>query len=244
MSGNAKSGKKPALPPQPEREEGVKAVRPWDASTIIIWRKQGRRIEVLMGERHRAHKFLPHRYVFPGGRVDPSDGRVRSGSDMVPAVASQLSRTSRNGRARSIAIAAIRETFEETGLIIGADDPLPHRPPPNGWETFFGEGYAPALDRLDYIARAITPVFRPMRFDARFFMVEAGDVVGDLQGSGELENLDWIPIKDTQDFELAMVTRNVLSYAESLILEPPRQSASRKIPYFKHFRGGHLKIMQ
>ena len=75
-------------------------------------------------------------------------------------------------------------------------------------------------------------------------MVEACGVVGTLRGSGELENLTWIPIKDTQDFELAMVTRNILSYAESLIVEPPHQSASRKIPYFKHFRGGHLKIMQ
>ncbi|MAI49889.1 MAG: NUDIX hydrolase [Rhodospirillaceae bacterium] len=238
------SGEKAPLPPQPEREVGAKAVRPSDAATIIIWRKQRHDFEVLMGERHRAHRFLPHRYVFPGGRVDPTDSRIRAGSEMEPAVAAQLSRTTRKGRARSIAIAAIRETFEETGLIIGADDPLPHRPPPEGWEVFFGEGCAPALNRLEYIARAITPVFRPIRFDARFFMVEAGGVVGDLQGSGELENLEWIPIKDTLAFELAMVTRNVLAYAESLIVEPRRQSASRKIPYFKHFRGGHLKIMQ
>ena len=233
-----------ALPPQPVREEGTKAIRPWDAATIIIWRKRGRRIEVLMGERHRAHKFLPHRYVFPGGRVDSGDARVRAGSEMAPAVAAQLARTTRNGRARSIAIAAIRETFEETGLIIGADDPLPHRPPPSGWDRFFEAGFAPGLDRLDYIARAITPVFRPMRFDARFFMVEAGGVVGDLQGSGELENLDWIPIKETQNFELALVTQNILKYAEDLIKNPPRQSASRQIPFFKHYGGGHHLIMQ
>ena len=69
------------------------------------------------------------------------------------------------------------------------------------------------------------------------------DVVGDLQGSGELENLEWIPIKDTQNFELAMVTRNILNYAEGLIKEPPRQSASRKIPFFKHYGGGHHLIM-
>jgi len=235
---------KKALPPQPVREEGTKAVRPRDAATIIIWRKRGRRIEVLMGERHRAHKFLPHRYVFPGGRVDAGDARVRAGSEMAPAVAAQLARTTRNGRARSIAIAAIRETFEETGLIIGTDDPLPHRPPPLGWDRFFGAGFAPALNRLDYIARAITPVFRPMRFDARFFMVEAGGIGGDLQGSGELENLDWIPIKETQNFELAMVTQNILSYAEDLIKNPPRQSASRQIPFFKHYGGGHHLIMQ
>ena len=236
---------RPTPPPQPVREEGAKAVRPSDAATIIIWRKQRRRIEVLMGERHRAHKFLPHRYVFPGGRVDGSDARIRSANEMHPAVAAQLARTTPKGRGRSIAVAAIRETFEETGLIIGEPDPLPHRPPPMGWDRFFGTGYAPALVRLEYIARAITPVFRPLRFDARFFMVEADGVVGDLQGSGELENLDWIPIRDTREFELANVTRNVLAYAEKLIDEPPRQSVSRKIPYFKHLRGGeHMLVMQ
>ena len=240
-----KRADRPPPPPQPEREKGAKAVRPWDAATIIIWRKQRGRIEVLMGERHRAHKFLPHRYVFPGGRVDGNDARIRSASEMHPAVAAQLGRTSARGRGRSIAIAAIRETFEETGLIIGDRDPLPHRPPPRNWDRFFDAGYAPALHRLEYIARAVTPVFRPMRFDARFFMVKGEGIIGDLQGSGELENLDWIPIRETRDFELAAVTRNVLKYAESLIQDPPRQSASRKIPYFKHRRDGeHLKVMQ
>ena len=75
--------------------------------------------------------------------------------------------------------------------------------------------------------------------------MESKGVVGDLQGSGELENLDWIPIRETHDFELANVTRNVLSYAEKLIEEPPRQSKSRKIPYFKHLQGGrHTLILQ
>jgi len=237
------SDNRPIPPQQPVRKEGEKAVRPKDAATIIIWRKQQRWVEVLMGERHRAHKFLPHRYVFPGGRVDPQDARIRAASEMSPAVNAQLSRTTRKGRARSIAIAAIRETFEETGLIIGAEDPRPHRPPPGGWERFFDAGFAPALDRLEYIARAVTPVFRPIRFDARFFMVHANEVVGDLQGSGELQNLDWIPIRETQEFELANVTRNILSYAEKLITKPPRQSASRRIPYFKHLAGGRHQLM-
>jgi 8-oxo-dGTP pyrophosphatase MutT (NUDIX family) len=197
-----------------------------------------------MGKRHRAHKFLPQRYVFPGGRVDPEDARVRSGSEMTEAVSEQLSRTTRKGRARSIAIAAIRETFEETGLVIGDADPLPHRPPPKGWEKFFEKGYAPALGRLFYVARAITPVFRPMRFDARFFMVEAGGAVGELKGSGELEYLEWIPIRETLNFEIPAVTQNVLKYAEELMKDPPEQVGGRKIPFFKHYRGGHHLIMQ
>lgn len=235
----------PALPPQPVRVEGTRAVRPRDAATIIIWRRKRGRVRVLMGERHRAHTFLPHRYVFPGGRVEGQDARVRSAGEMQPAVAAQLSRTTPKGRARSIAVAAIRETFEETGLIIGNADPSPHRSVPGGWEHFFGKGYAPALDRLEYIARAVTPVFRPIRFDARFFLVKYEGVIGDLNGSGELENLDWIPIRETQSFELANVTRNVLSYAEKLIENPVRQSKTRRIPLFKHLKDGrHALIMQ
>ena len=230
---------------QPIREKGTGAVRPHDAATIILWRKTSRHAEVLMGERSREHKFLPHRYVFPGGRVDTNDNRVRTATELSVAVSAQLGRTTRRGRAKSIAIAAIRETFEETGLIIGGRDPFPHRPSPRGWERFFLAGFAPALDRLEYIARAITPVFRPIRFDARFFMVHADHVSGDLRGSGELENLDWIPIHKTKAFELAIVTRNVLSYAEGIIAAPISQSPGRKIPYFKHLTGGrHQKIMQ
>ena len=231
--------------PQPIRDLDTKAVRPVDAATVIIWREQRRRIEILMGERHHEHKFLPCRYVFPGGRVDGEDARVRSASEVNPAVAAQLLRTSTKGRGRSIAVAAIRETFEETGLIIGKTDPLPHRPAPKGWERFFGAGYAPSLNCLEYIARAVTPVFRPIRFDTRFFLVQAESAVGNLEGSGELKNLDWIPIDRTPEFELANVTRNVLAYAEKLIISPIAQSESRKIPNFRHLRGGeHVVIME
>ena len=237
--------KKKSPPPMPVREPGTYAPRPKDAATIIIWRKRGRAFEVLMGERHRAHKFMPERYVFPGGRVDASDARIRSASDMSHATAAQLARTTQRGRGRSIAIAAIRETFEETGLIIGGTDPLPHRPAPPGWELFFGEGFAPALDRLYYVARAITPHFRPVRFDARFFMVEAKDTIGTLQGSGELEKLEWIPIRETHGFELANVTRRALEYAEEMLRLPQGDSPLRKVPYFRHVKGGtHERVFQ
>ena len=233
------------VPPQPERDKGTKAVRPLDAATVIIWRKQRQRIEILMGQRHHAHKFLPHRYVFPGGRVEGRDARVRSSNEVHPAVAGQLSRTTSKGRGRSIVVAAIRETFEETGLIIGKPDPLPDWPVPKGWEHFFGAGYAPSLNCLEYIARAVTPVFRPIRFDTRFFLLQAENAVGNLEGSGELKNLDWIPIDRTPEFELANVTRNVLAYAEKLIISPIAQSESRKIPNFRHLRGGeHVVIME
>ena len=230
-------------PPLPVREAGTTAPRPKDAATVIVWRRRRGRIEVLMGERHRAHSFMPQRYVFPGGRVDPGDARVRSASDMTSTVAAQLARTTRPGRGRSIVTAAVRETFEETGLLIGASDPAPGRPVPRGWERFFETGLAPALDRLVYVARAITPPFRPQRFDARFFMIEADKTQGRLQGSGELEKLDWVPLGGAGGMELAAVTRRVLEYVDELL--SGRHVPDGRIPMFRYVPNGrHLCILQ
>ena len=57
-----------AVPEQPVKAPGTRAVRPKDAATLIIYRQRRGAVEVLMGQRHRKHKFLPERYVFPGGR--------------------------------------------------------------------------------------------------------------------------------------------------------------------------------
>ena len=230
-------------PPLPVREAGTTAPRPKDAATVIVWRRRRGRIEVLMGERHRAHSFMPQRYVFPGGRVDAGDARVRRASDMTSTVAAQLARTTRPGRGRSIVTAAVRETFEETGLLIGASDPTPQKPVPQGWERFFETGLAPALDRLVYVARAITPPFRPQRFDARFFMIEAEETQGRLQGSGELEKLDWVPLGGSDGMELATVTRRVLEYVDELF--SGAREPDDRIPLFRHMPNGrHLSIPQ
>lgn len=232
-----------ALPPLPVRDPGTQAPRPRDAASVVIWRRWRNTTQVLMGKRHSGHSFMPQRHVFPGGRVDGHDARVRSATEMTPTVAGQLARTTPRGRGRSIAVAAVRETFEETGLVIGAKDPRPHRPPPRGWQPFFATGMAPRLDCLLYIARAITPSFRPVRFDARFFMVNAAHVQGKVRGSGELEDLDWISLGNTGDLELAQVTRAILDYAAELL--SGRAQTAEKIPFFKHVPGDiHTRIYQ
>lgn len=232
-----------ALPPLPVRDPGTRAPRPRDAASVVIWRQWRNTAQVLMGKRHSGHSFMPQRHVFPGGRVDGHDARVRSATEMTPTVAGQLARTTPRGRGRSIAVAAVRETFEETGLVIGAKDPRPHRPPPRGWQPFFATGMAPRLDCLLYIARAVTPSFRPVRFDARFFMVKATHVEGKIRGSGELEDLDWIPLGDADDLELAQVTRAILDYAAELL--SGRARTTEKVPFFRHVPGGtHDRIYQ
>ena len=167
----------PPAPP-PVRAPGEPLVRPRDAATLIVYRESAGVLEVLMGERHARHRFMPNRFVFPGGRIDPRDSRVRCAASLAPGTAAQLERRLSPARARAMAVAAIRETFEETGLIIGGPDPDPRRPPPRGWEGFFGAGFAPALGALSYIARAVTPPIRPVRFNARFFVVAHDRVTG------------------------------------------------------------------
>jgi len=222
-------------PTLPTRPPGTRAVRPKDAATLIIWRPAGDSIEVLMGERHQGTRFMPNRYVFPGGRVDRSDARVRAGTPLQPEVAERLTRAATPARARSLAAAAIRETFEETGLLIGSPDPTPGKPAPKGWETFFATGLAPALDRLDYVGRAVTPPLRPLRFHARFFTIEERYVSGKIAGSGELEKILWVPIAETAKLQLPQITAKVLAQVAARRGAPVRTSF-----VFIHTPNGHV----
>lgn len=230
------------LPALPLKQAGTLAVRPKDAATLIIYRRFGAGIEVLMGERHDRHRFMPRRYVFPGGRVDGSDSRVRLAASLRADVETQLTRKLTPARARATAVAAVRETFEETGLVIGAPDPTPATRVTNSWKEFFAAGLAPALDNLEYVARAVTPPFRPLRFNARFFMVDSRHVIGDLAGSGELLDLRWFAIAEARTLELPGITRRVLVHIEELVADPPPPAPDRPIPYFKHMGDHHLRI--
>jgi len=212
--------KKSTVPPAEVRAPGTKAPRPKDAATVIIYRRRRGRVEVLMGQRHRKHRFLPQRHVFPGGRVDPLDSRVRSATPLADEVAERLMRRASPARARALAAAAVRETFEETGLIIGKPDPEPSRSTPANWRPFFATGMAPSFENLVYIARAVTPAWRPIRFNARFFMLDSCHITGELAGSGELLDLTYVPIAMTGDLELPLITTRVLELVENLARDP------------------------
>ncbi len=227
---------------EPVTKPGTRAVRPKDAATLIITRQRRNRVEVLMGKRHCKHKFLSERYVFPGGRVDPQDSRVRSATPIRADVAELLTRRATPARARGIVAAAIRETFEEAGLIIGKPDPEPNRSAPANWRPFFNTGMAPCFENLTYVARAITPPWRPLRFNARFFMIDHRHVTGDLGGDGELLDLTYVPIKQTGDLELPLITTRVLEMVENLARHPPAPGAMKTVTLFHH-NGDHHDLI-
>ncbi len=191
-------------------------LRPRDAATLIVVDRSAATPRVLMGKRHEGHKFMPGMFVFPGGRAERSDAAIPVASELLPGVETALMARCQRGtaaRARRLALAAIRETFEETGLVIG----LPGSVTASGagpWSEFLSTGYLPDLASIRFLARAITPPGRTKRFDTRFFVVEAeairhktGDVVGP---DSELTELAWLSFAETEKLPLPVITRIIL----------------------------------
>ncbi|QQS10850.1 MAG: NUDIX domain-containing protein [Rhodospirillales bacterium] len=222
------------------------AMKPRDAATLIIVRKPRAADgmpEVLLGCRDAGHAFMPNRYVFPGGRVDKVDARVPVATPLRPEVDERLRRAASAQKARALANAAIRETWEETGLIVG--DRWDGEAPADldeGWHGFFANKFAPALHHLDYIARAVTPPGRPRRFNARFFMTDADVLQGELKDSSELGDIRWVRLDEAQKLPLPTITGIILGEVGRLIKEPPAKDVQRRIPLFKTVHRKHMLL--
>jgi 8-oxo-dGTP pyrophosphatase MutT (NUDIX family) len=229
------------------RAGNAPAIRPRDAATLILLDRSGGSTRVLMGRRHAGHKFMPGKFVFPGGRVEPGDRRMNVAGALDPIVEEKLlARTRRPSAAfaRALALAALRETFEETGLALGvAGYGAPPRPPAGAWARFAAAGIFPALDGLDFVARAITPPGRPRRFDTRFFVADAAliahrapDVV---HSEAELTELVWAPLDEAARLDTPLITRVVL--AEVAAAAKAGAGKHRPRPFYHNQRGRMLR---
>lgn len=201
----------PRFDPPPNQRPGP-AVRPKDAATLILVRRDGPVPRLLMGQRSRGHVFMPDKWVFPGGRVDPADGRAPAATELTEEVERHLAQASVRRRARAFALAAVRETFEETGLVVGRAGALRAAVPP-AWSEYAAHGAAADLSRFEFVARAITPPHRPRRFDARFFYAHAEEVLLDDRphASGdELLHVEWFELDEAEKLDLPSVTRFVI----------------------------------
>ena len=193
-------------------------VRPRDAATLVPWRRAGSGLEVLMGRRARHHRFVPDYYVFPGGRVDRRDYGVAPRSPLRGEVFDRLCRSASPRLAHALAVAAVRETWEETGLLLG---------------SLSGAGLRPDLGPLDYALRAITPSDSPVRYHARFFTVEGSHLAGTPKGNGELVDLAWRPIAECLTLQIVDVTEFFLRRLQ----EGRAPGAAPEVPLFA-FRNG------
>jgi 8-oxo-dGTP pyrophosphatase MutT (NUDIX family) len=199
-------------------------VRPRDAASLIVWRVGPAGPEVLMGRRHARHRFMPDVMVFPGGRVDPDDHRQPAISELQPLTRRMLEWRATPGRARAIGIAAARELFEETGLVLGDRR---------------GEGVAADLGALHYVCRAVTPGGRPIRFNARFLAAPAEAVHGEIAGSGELESLGWYTPEAAHRHHVADITGKVLVEFLDWLEMSPRARSSRSLIVFRGMDNRH-----
>lgn len=208
------------------------ALRPKDAATLILVRRDSSAPRVLMGRRHQNMAFMAGKFVFPGGRVDPGDQRVTVHSDLRPDVLARLTRGASPARARGLALAAIRETFEETGIILGEHSENLPRTKAHAWQRFFAHGLMPRLDRLEFIARAITPPNRTRRFDARFFMADAEAIGRALSGaeSDELLESCWLTFAEARALDLPAITRRMIDEVEARVTRPDEP---RQVPFFR-----------
>ncbi len=216
---------------------GKPSPRPKDAATLILVRRDQTQPRVLMGKRAGTNAFMPDKYVFPGGRVDPHDGRAIAWEELRPEVEAQLRLQSRR-LPRAMALTAIRETFEETGLIVGRSAEMPDACPV-GWEDFHRLDIVPDLVPLTFIGRAVTPPYRPRRFDARFFMAEAEIALIDERppvDGAELSDLQWVTLADAMKLDLPSVTRFMLGEIAERLAKPHED---HRPPYLRWTRTGH-----
>ena len=208
-----------------------------DASTLIVLRDRDTAPAVLMGQRGKGAIFMPGKFVFPGGAVDDVDGTVPL-HPLDEATKARLAEDSTRPP-EALAAAAIRELWEETGLLLG--HPGPWDDPPPGWRGFGASGHIPNGAALSFFFRAVTPPGRPRRFDARFFLADAKALSTDPDNfagaEDELSHLQWIPLTEARRFDLPFITQVVLA---ELIAHIDDGGPIRDVPFFRNDDERHL----
>jgi 8-oxo-dGTP pyrophosphatase MutT (NUDIX family) len=191
------------------------------AATIVILRRTEAGPRLLMGQRGSGAVFMPDKYVFPGGAVDPED-ILRAAEEGVAETDPRLTIETEPGLARALRHAAIRELREETGLSL------------------------PAPDALRFFFRAVTPPGRPRRFDARFFLADAAAIAGspdDFTGAeDELRFLNWVSLEEARALDLPFITEIVLA---EIAAREAEAGGARPVPYFNHTDlGSHFHLLR
>jgi 8-oxo-dGTP pyrophosphatase MutT (NUDIX family) len=207
-----------------ERDQSHPNLKPRDAATLILVDRSGPQPKVLLGKRHAGLKFMAGKFVFPGGRMEPGDRKMPVVSDLDPQAGARLMRGVQRpslDKARGLALAAIRETFEETGLLLGRRVETVPAVPEGPWQAFAAAGVLPDLAGLHFIVRAITPPRRPRRFDARFFAADASMIAHRIDGKvgpdSELVELVWLPITEAKKHDLPTITQVALDELEARV---------------------------
>ncbi len=185
-------------------------IRP--AATTVLLRRTPDGPQVLMGQRGAGAVFMPSKYVFPGGGVDPADHRALAPGLLADTCLARLTQHIPDPAPSpaALATAALRELAEETGLTLAPT----------------------ATPALRFIFRAITPPGRSRRFDARFFLIDAAHIAGDPDdfsaASDELSHLHWIGTNAARALDLPFITEVVLAEIAAITAGHPDEGT----PFF------------
>jgi 8-oxo-dGTP pyrophosphatase MutT (NUDIX family) len=206
-------------------------LRPSDAATLIILRRDGDDTRVLMGKRHsefRLHARQIRLSRRPGrcrrlpaqarGRSRPGGRRQADGADARAALAGAGPRPCHGGGARDLRGSGTDRRHANHG---------PPRTRSNAWRAFLDTGYAPDLRGLRYFARAITPPGRPRRFDTRFFVLDAVHVVNAAAPAKVTEELldpCWLRLDEAAQLELPNITKDILTRLKATLEVEDREA--------------------
>lgn len=173
-----------------------------DAGTVVVLREYDGAMQVFMMRRHHGHAFMAERWVFPGGRIEASD-RAPELAEFVDDFDND------EGLPLALYIAALRETFEEAGLLfarrcdqdstIAFDDCGPFaklRAAVDAGEVSMlelcrREDLRLRVEALHFFAHWITPEFESRRYDTRFFAAVAPDCQVPCHDDHELTHSAW-----------------------------------------------------
>ena len=193
---------------------------------------------------------MPNKFVFPGGRLDLIDQRLKIPGELNPDVLKRLRKSTRKDvtdqKLRGLALAAIRETYEETGLVVGRATAQRAKTRHTIWQEYFEHGVEPPLQNMDFFARAITPAYRTRRFDTRFFMIHEDFIHNDpahvSRASGELNHIHWLTFDEARELDLPAVTRWAIDLVEQRIKLPRAQQVREPAPFVRFNRGRSIAV--
>ncbi len=226
------------------------------AATVVLARDAHEAFEILLVRRSRASGFVPGAWVFPGGRVDPTDGdeHVLARTDGLTAEEARARlRLTPDAEPSAIAyfLAAAREAFEETGLLVGTMvDGAPAQPATDNERmdqariavledrVLFGDALAATGCRVDggriaYIGHWITPLAEPRRYDTRFFLAEVPAGSEPVIDPREMTDARWVTpaeaLADHRQGRLPMVFPTIKTLEQLIVY----RSVSRVIADFE-----------
>lgn len=206
--------------------------KPRDAASIIVLRGGNQNPNVLVGRRPSGARFMPNVWVFPGGAVEKDDFELVTPFSIRSDVLTRLTRTAEPDLARALAWTALREMYEETGLLLGRESTIKELPKGQARSAYYDLGLAPDLSALDYLMRACTPEFQPIRFNTRFFIADGSAISGEISQTPELEEIRWVPLANLIGMKIASITKIVIGQIQNYLKEKPEPSAERKTMFF------------